>query len=168
MLHASVRSSVADTGRMDGACGWRHRKWPLRSRHRPLGCSEVGLATGKISHGTCSQAYLSQTLCQHALFVVQPCSGAALLLRLMRIVHLDTVMGSDVAVASPRELSASHRILVMRFVGNGDATPCRGPQSGSVALRKTKTGQQRFEPMSHHVFADAWQYVVMAFAGLLR
>jgi hypothetical protein len=102
------------------------------------------------------------------LIVVQPCSVAALLLRLMRIVHLDTVMGSDVAVASRRELCASHRILVMRFVGYGDATPCRGPQSGSVALRKTKTGQQRFEPMSHHVFADAWQYVVMAFAGLLR
>jgi hypothetical protein len=86
----------------------------------------------------------------------------------MRIAHLDTVTGSDVAVASPREMSASHRILVMLFVGHGDATLCRGPQSGSVALRKTKTGQQRFEPMSHHVNADAWQYVVMAFAGLLR
>jgi hypothetical protein len=86
----------------------------------------------------------------------------------MRIVHLDGDEGGDVAVASPRESRASHRILVMWFVGRGDATPCRAPQSGSVAHEKTKTGQQRSEPMSHHVFADASQYVVMAFAGLLR
>lgn len=99
---------------------------------------------------------------------------ATLLLRSVALLDRSKVeSASDVAVASSKygfffcvcQLTAHPHVSI---TGLRTVTPHVAGSPMRTAIEAGETGQQRVEPMSHHVFAAAWPYAVTLLARLLR